>query len=259
MAEDERKATPLLEPPRLPQFSGEGSQADLKDFLREARLVLGAFRFPVRAGAWWVLRSLEGYARYEVESRRNEWTTAADILRILEEEFTVKPDINVVGRAFYTRQQGVAESVMGYSHAMDALAVMCNEAHPGSVTPNLLISRFADGLHPPQLRRDIKRYLRDKPGSSFPEVRQEAMRWMREEAHISSNSPYAQPSAMSLEVEQLRLTVAALTARLEQSSEPPLPEASPRLLLQSAQRLFKFLWPLYQALLLPLPLLALHM
>ncbi|KAK7496946.1 hypothetical protein BaRGS_00011926 [Batillaria attramentaria] len=63
--------------------------------------------------------------------------------------------------------------------------------------------------------------LRGKPNSTFKEVKQEAQRWMREEGSIASE----QSSSTALEMEQLRLTVAALTAKLDQppqsASQPP--------------------------------------
>ena len=46
-----------------------------------------------------------------------------------------------------------------------------------------LRNQYASGLHPPALRKDIRRLIREeKSTSSFKEVKTEAQRWMREDS-----------------------------------------------------------------------------
>ena len=75
-----------------------------------------------------------------------------------------------------------------------------------AVNPAMLYDRFNGGLHPPSLRRDICRYAREHDDVTFHRARAEALRWMREDVDV------VQPQH-SKEVEELRVQVAALTAK----------------------------------------------
>ncbi|KAK7482149.1 hypothetical protein BaRGS_00026614 [Batillaria attramentaria] len=109
----------------------------------------------------------------------------------------------------------MAETVMSYAQSMDSLAAKCNQAQAGSVPPSQLVIRFADGLHTPRASPGHQTVpAGKKPEGSFDVVRHAAIRWTREEGPIYTESLQSQPSAMALEVEQLHLTGAALTAKL---------------------------------------------
>ena len=55
----------------------------------------------------------------------------------------------------------MGESVVGYAQHLLMLTTKPNAAQADAVNPAMLCDRFIDGLHPPSLRRDIRRYARD--------------------------------------------------------------------------------------------------
>ena len=84
-----------------------------------------------------------------------------------------------------------------------------------AASPALLCNRFNDGLHPPSLRHDIRRYAREHDDVTFHQARAEALRWMREDADVEVRAEQvlvAQPQH-SKEVEELRVQAAAVTAK----------------------------------------------
>ena len=64
------------------------------------------------------------------------------------------------------------------------LTTKLNAAQADAVNPAMLCDRFIDGLHPPSLRRDIRRYAREHADVTFHQARAEAQRWMREDADV---------------------------------------------------------------------------
>ena len=95
------------------------------------------------------------------------------------------------------------------------LTTKLNAAQADAVNPAMLCDRFIDGLHPPSLRRDIRRYAREHADVTFHQARAEAQRWMREDADVEVRAEQvlvAQPQH-SKELEELRAQVAALTAK----------------------------------------------
>ena len=124
----------------------------------------------------------------------------------------------------------MGESVVGYAQHLLMLTTKLNAAQADAVNPAMLCDRFIDGLHPPSLRRDIRRYAREHAGVTFHQARAEAQRWMREDADVEVRAEQvlvAQPQH-SKEVEELRAQVAALTAELQaelqhQSTRAPRP------------------------------------
>ena len=98
----------------------------------------------------------------------------------------------------------------------------------------MLCDRFNDGLHPPSLCRDIRRYAWEHDDVTFHQARAEALRWMREDVDVEVRAEQvlvAQPQH-SKEVKELRVQAAALTAKTaelqaelqHQSTRPPRPK-----------------------------------
>ena len=108
----------------------------------------------------------------------------------------------------------MGESVVGYVQHLLMLTTKLNAVQADAVNSAMLCDRFIDGLHPPSLRRDIRRYAREHD-VTFHQARAEAQRWMREDADVEVRAEQvlvAQPQH-SKEVEELRAQVAALTAK----------------------------------------------
>nr|KAG5702551.1 hypothetical protein BaRGS_003711 [Batillaria attramentaria] len=218
----------FVNPEPLPRFDGEGGSCDAETFVEEARRRLGHYSLADGAGAEYVLSALTGCARAEILSRpADDRRTGAAILDLIQGEFGDKRDLVTLLSVFHGRRQGKTEGVYQYAHAVLAAAARVNAKLKDHLSEDLVRDRFADGLHPPELRRDVRRYIREKPRTTFQEAKAEALRWMREDS-ITTETLQLQQAAMSAEITQLRLTVAALSARLEQPPQPakPMPETS---------------------------------
>ena len=98
------------------------------------------------------------------------------------------------------------------------LSTKVNGAKAGTVDTDMLRDHFADGLHPPSLRRDIRRFVRDHDGVNFQQARAEALRWMREDSEVEMRAEPIQvvPSHDKCrELHKLRTQIAASTAKME--------------------------------------------
>ena len=95
------------------------------------------------------------------------------------------------------------------------------------MSDEMLRDRFVDGLHLSSLRRDIRRFVRERDGATFQQARAEALRWMREdnEVEVRTKQVQAAPSPTCQELKELRAQTAALTKKtaLQQSAlaQPP--------------------------------------
>ena len=93
-------------------------------------------------------------------------------------------DTFTLAAAFYKRQQGLTESVGEYALALRALWAKAN------ATPGTLSGVHAEGrllqpasTLPPLIERDVKRFARERPESTFTAAaKTEALRWMREDS-----------------------------------------------------------------------------
>ena len=86
------------------------------------------------------------------------------------------------------------------------LTTKLNAAQADDVNPAMLCYCFIEGLHPPSVRRDIRRYAREHDDVTFHQARAEAQRWMHEDADVEVRAEQvlvAQPKH-SKEVEELR-------------------------------------------------------
>nr|KAG5700403.1 hypothetical protein BaRGS_010316 [Batillaria attramentaria] len=208
-----------MKPEPLPQFDGEGGSCTTEEFIEEARTKLTNYSLSDGAATEFVLGALTGCAKAEILSRpANTRSSAGAILDLIRAEFGDHRDLVTLLADFHGRRQGVAEGVYQCAHAVLA-AARVNAKRTDTLSEDLIRDRFADGLHPPELRRDVRRYIRGKPGTTFQEAKAEALRWMREDS-APTETLQLQLSAMSAEIVQLRLTVAALSARLEKPQEP---------------------------------------
>ena len=162
----------------------------------------------------WLIQALEGSARMEVLTHAaGEADTAAKVLAVLAATFG--DHSLALLTSFHGRRQGMGESVVGYAQHLLMLTTKLNAAQADAVNPAMLCDRFIDGLHPPSLRRDIRRYAREHADVTFHQARAEAHRWMREDADVEVRAEQVLVAGpqQNKEVEELRAQVAALTAK----------------------------------------------
>jgi len=212
-------AEPWMEPAPLPHFSGE---EDFHEFASQARRVLTRGpRLPDGVAAEWVIASLTSVARLEVTTRPPEETDTPDrVLDILDSVFGDQRDLCSLLAAFHGRRQGLGEGVLDFSQSLRTLGAKITMKAPTMVTPELLRDRFADGLHPAALRREVRRVVRERPATTFEAARTEALRWVREDAQAEPRLEPVPSSSVTInesidELVELRKQVASLSRETE--------------------------------------------
>ena len=208
-------APPYLRSQKLRKYSGE---EDAGEFVREATIMLRLQPMPEAAAASWILASLEGQARDQVLSlEASDIDTPEKIFAILKRHWGEHRDASTLCGAFYKRQQGRAESVAEYAAALRRLWGKANIAAPATLSPTALRDVFANGLTPTSMRRDVKRFLREREEATFEDAVEEAQRWMREDddTAVTQQQVLPDPSLARLESQLAALTTE--TASLKQS------------------------------------------
>lgn len=225
-----------LQPAPLPIFRGEEGE-DSSVFCDAARRAIHSFNIPQLMAAEWVIASLHGPAREEILSRpADRRTTGEDILAILEEAFKTSYSALDRLRRFHGRRQGTTETVLDYGHSLAALARQANSSQRDAVPAWALRDRFIDGLSSSALRAHLREKLRQVPDCDFLTLRDDARKWARDYPEEATVNPV---TVASEQLEQLRLTVAALTARLDKpKTEIPQPQPASEPRQASPQRCF---------------------
>ena len=195
-------------PPVLPRFH----DGLVDDFITEAKRVVAIYKFNPPAAAEFVIRHLDGPAKTEVQLRNPQ--TPEEVFNVLEEVFGDHRDLQSLLHSFHGRRQGIGEGILGYSHAVQVLAARVKKIDPSALSDAMLRDKFVNGLHPPSLRKDIKKFVRDNASCDLIAARTEAMRWMREDddASFYQEAVRAAPN----EVETLRKQLAAVTKELNE-------------------------------------------
>jgi hypothetical protein len=237
---DARQRWQAVRPPKLPVYTGDIDGCELDDFTREAHRIVHHYQLQDLGGeaAEWVIQSLEGSARREVTSRPHAETgTANQVLNVLEATFGEQRTTSSLLSSFHSRRQGANEGVLNFAHSLLSQQNRLNAIEANTITNNILRDRFVDGLQPPALRRDVRRYLREHAGATFVEIRTEALRWMREDADLDVRTEQvaATPSARDMELEQLKQQIRELTKRTAEMqveldrrpSAAPHPQSAP--------------------------------
>lgn len=208
-----------IQPPKLPRFSGEVAGCGGDEFVQEAERVINNYQLKEGTAVEWVLQSLEGVARREILSRpADDINTAVKVLEIVRDTFGDQRGLSALLTSFHGRRQGIGEGVIEYAQSLLVLSTRLNAVKPGTTNATILRDRLVDGLHPPSLRRDIRRYVREHDDVTFQQARAEALRWMREDSELEVRSEQIQvaPPQIQPEVDELRAQVAALMAKTDE-------------------------------------------
>ena len=73
------------------------------------------------------------------------------------------------------------------------LSTKVNEAKEGTVNTDMLLDHFVDGLHPPSLPSDIRRFVRDYDGVNVLTLAPaEALRGMRKDSEVERKAEQIQ-------------------------------------------------------------------
>ena len=225
-----------LRPTKLRKFSGEHGTTDAEEFVQEAKLLLTLQPLQDAAAATWIISALEGHARQEIiRLPAEEINSPNKIYKIIEQTWGEQRDGNTLASAFYRRQQGLTETVTEYANSLQSLWAKANVAQEGILDAKSLRNQYASGLHPPALRKDIRRLMREKPTSTFEEVMTEAQRWMREDSldAAATDQLLTTPSNEAIarlegQIASLTTETASLRQTLHQYERPRQPFQQPR-------------------------------
>ena len=133
-------------------------------------------------GVEFLLKHLEGQARRKVLSQPPaDRSTPSKVLQHLTVAFGDQRPVAQLLTAFHGRRQQASETVVEFGHALQNLASRISVRDKVSISDSTLRDRFCEGLEDANLRRELRRVIRANPEVRIQELRQEALRWVREE------------------------------------------------------------------------------
>ena len=121
-----------LRAPKLCKFTGEKSECEANDFVREAEQIIVNYKMEQDAAVKWRSQALAGCARREMLSRP-VMTTTADILAILKETFDDQWGLSALLTAFHSWRHGICKHVLEYTQSLVMLSTKLNEAKAGTM------------------------------------------------------------------------------------------------------------------------------
>lgn len=130
--------------------------------------------------AYFMFDHLDGEAKDEIRYRSTaDRQDPEKIISILKELYGCSQSYVALQEHFFSRKQLDGESLQEYSHALFSLMDKVKQVSPESVPQSdmLLRDQFAEHVNDSDLRRELKRLVRQTPGMSMLEVRAAAVRW----------------------------------------------------------------------------------
>lgn len=187
---------------KCPTFRGR-TGISVGEWVEEAQACMRARHLAPVDQAFFLYDHLEGEARDEIKFRPSvERGDPAKIISILQELYGLTESYVALQEAFFSRRQQEGESLQEFSLALMSLMERVKQKAPGGMlnAEILLRDQFVEYVLDGSLRRELKQYVRQHPGSTLLVVRGEAIRWVQEGSPASvrgrSNSV---PSAFGLQ------------------------------------------------------------
>lgn len=183
-------------------FSGdiEKDGRTVDEFVEEVERALRARNLTPDDECDFVISLLRGAALDEVRLRSTVDTdVATDVLTYLRDAFTDRRSSAQLLQDFYSRKQKEGEDIRDFSHALAQALGRISKRAPEAVRDEKIMLRdqFVEGIRDPALRRELRRYVRDKPESSMVEVREEAYLWGSDEQLGRVRTPKSRSGAYS--------------------------------------------------------------
>lgn len=167
---------------KCPVFRGT-SGIPVEDWVEEVRATIRARHLRPVDQAYFIFDHLEGEAKDEIRYRpRSDKEDPERILAILQDLYGYSKPYVSLQQSFFSRKQLEGESLREFSHALCCLMEKIEHCAPNGM-PNaatLLRDQFVEHVCDSDLRRELKRVVRQHPGYSLLEIRAEAIRWERE-------------------------------------------------------------------------------
>lgn len=126
---------------------------------------------------------LEGEARDEIKYRPVAEREDPDkVLSILKELYGCQESYVSLQEDFFSRRQLEGETLQEFSHSLFCLMdkVKANSPHAVTNSDILLRDQFTQNVNNSDLRRELKRYVRENVDCTLLDVRSEAITWERE-------------------------------------------------------------------------------
>lgn len=133
--------------------------------------------------AGFIFDHLEGEARDEIKYRTvAERDHPETVFKILKELYGCQKPYILLQEDFFSRRQLEGETLQEFSHALFCLMerVVANAPYRMTNSPTLLRDQFVENVNNPNLRRELKRLVRENPNYTLLDVRSEAIKWERE-------------------------------------------------------------------------------
>lgn len=202
---------------KCPFFRGT-SGIPVEDWIEEIRATLRTRRLSAVDQAYFIFDHLEGEAKDEIRYRtRAEREDSEKILSILQDMYGCARSYVSLQQCFFSRKQQEGESLQEFSHALCCLMEKVERSAPRRITdaPILLRDQFVEYVLDPNLRRELKRVVRQHPEHTLLDIRAEAIRWEREgRPEEPRGRSYSVPSFSALHFSSARPSSATANVEL---------------------------------------------
>lgn len=137
-----------------------------------------------------ILSHLRGSALDEIRlCMGGEIKQPQELFSYLRGAFREKRTTPQLLHAFYSRRQSDGEDFRDFSHALSQLlnAALQQSCHVVSDPQLALRDQFIEGVRDSTLRRELRRFVRERPHCTLFDIRDEAMMWCMEDKPRSAN------------------------------------------------------------------------
>ena len=150
-------------------FSGEGTDGrSVEEFIEEVERVLRSREQTPAEQCDFIVSLLRGPALEEVRlCMRGQSVWPVDLFTYLRNAFGEKRTTTQLLQTFYNRRQADGEDLRDYSHALSQLLSSVMKQNTDAIANEVTVLRdqFIEGLGDDALRRELRKMVRDKPGS----------------------------------------------------------------------------------------------
>lgn len=178
---------------KIKNFTGRKTEGDqpVEDFIDELKTTFEARDMTSAERVDFIMSHLEGPAKEEVRMYSKKERSSPDfLLEVLTQAFGEKCSSSQLLKLFYERKQKENETLRAYSYSLNELLKSATKADPKAVPDpeKTLRDQFADNVRDPFLRKELKKFIRER-NPPFLDLREEALRWSEEEERPQRSTP----------------------------------------------------------------------
>lgn len=196
---------------KCPVFRGRAG-VGIDEWLEEVDACVRARHLGSLDEAYFMFDHLDGEAKDEIRYRpRADREDPDRISSILKELYGCSKSYVALQEEFFSRKQLDGETLQEYSHSLFSLMEKVKQVSPESVpqSDRLLRDQFVEHVIDSDLRRELKRLVRQTPVLSMLEVRAAAIRWECEgrPSEVTRGRSYSVPSICSMQYSRTQPSV----------------------------------------------------